>query len=64
MGADWGTKGMSEVKVIEIKTVGAYEVAVISAGNAASLAEWLDAHHFIFPKENQDMLDTYVKKHW
>ena len=58
------TKGLDEVKVIEIKTVGAYEVAVISAGNAASLAEWLDAHHFIFPKENQGVLDTYVKKQW
>ena len=58
MGDDAG------VKVIEIKTVGAYEVAVISARNAASLDEWLDAHQFIFPKGNQDVLDSYVKKQW
>jgi HEAT repeat protein len=64
LSAGYATKGISEVKVIEIKTVGAYEVAVLSAGNAASLAEWLDTHHFIFPKENQGVLDSYVKKQW
>src|ERR1039458_1115063 len=58
------TKGLDEVKVIEIKTVGAYEVAVITAGNAASLAEWLDAHQFVFPKEKQGVLDSYVRKQW
>ena len=52
------------VKVIEIKTVGAYEVAVLSSGNAASLAEWLEANHFVFPKDKQGLLDSYVQKHW
>jgi len=52
------------VKVIEVKTVGAYEVTVLSATNAASLGEWLKAHHFVFPKERQDILDGYVKKQW
>ena len=56
--------GDGAVKVIEIKTVGAYEVAVISARNAASLREWLDAHEFVFPKEKQDLLDGYIKKQW
>jgi HEAT repeat protein len=63
-GISHGMSAEGAVKVIEIKTVGAYEVAVISARNAASLGEWLDAHHFIFPKENQDVLDSYVKKQW
>jgi len=58
-------KGEDEgVKVIEIKTVGAYEVTVLSATNAASLGEWLDARHFSFPKEKQNVLDDYVKKQW
>ena len=60
-------RGMSEdqgVKVIKVKTVGAYEVTVLSAKNAAGLGEWLDAHHFVFPKEKQDVLDGYVKKQW
>jgi hypothetical protein len=52
------------VNVIKIKTVGAYEVAVLSATKAASLAEWLQAHHFAFPKEKQDVLAAYVKKRW
>jgi HEAT repeat protein len=52
------------VKVIEVKTVGAYEVTVLSATNAASLADWLDAHNFAFPKDKQNVLDDYVKKHW
>jgi Uncharacterized protein conserved in bacteria (DUF2330) len=64
MGASMSAEGKHEVKVIEIKTVGAYEVAVLSARNAASLGEWLDAHHFIFPKENQGVLDNYVKRQW
>jgi hypothetical protein len=52
------------VEVIEIKTVGAYEVAVLSCANAASLTEWLDANHFVFPKGKQGLLDTYVQKQW
>ena len=53
-----------EVNIIEVKTVGAYEVAVLSTTNAASLGAWLDAHHFSFPKDKQDVLDGYVKKQW
>jgi hypothetical protein len=52
------------VKVIEVKSVGAYEVVVLSATNAASLGEWLDAHQFAFPREKQNILDEYVKKRW
>jgi HEAT repeat protein len=52
------------VKVIKVKTVGAYEVTVLSATNAANLTEWLEAHHFSFPKDKQDVLDGYVKKQW
>lgn len=63
-----GVKGShgedTDVKVIEVKTVGAYEVSVLSATNAASLREWLDDHHFTFPVEKQNVLEDYVKKQW
>lgn len=52
------------VKVIEIKTVGAYEVAVLSTSNADSLTKWLDAHQFVFPKDTQAILDDYIRKQW
>ncbi|MGA2747357.1 MAG: DUF2330 domain-containing protein [Verrucomicrobiota bacterium] len=61
------SRGMGEdagVNVIKVETVGAYEVAVLSATNAVSLGEWLEAHHFAFPKEKQDVLDGYIKKQW
>jgi HEAT repeat protein len=52
------------VKVIEIKTVGAYEVAVLSTTDANSLSKWLDAHQFVFPKDKEAILDDYIKKQW
>ncbi len=62
-----GTLGMAAatgVKVIEVKTLGAYEVAVLAATDTVRLGEWLEAHHFVFPKEKKDVLDGYVKKQW
>jgi hypothetical protein len=53
-----------EVKVIEVKTVGAYEVAILSSTNPSALADWLSAHQFNFPKEKQSVLDQYIQRHW
>jgi Uncharacterized protein conserved in bacteria (DUF2330)/HEAT repeats len=53
-----------EVKVIEVKTVGAYEVAILSSTNPSALADWLAAHQFGFPKEKQGVLDQYIQRHW
>lgn len=61
------TKGLgddNEVKVIKIETVGAYEVAVLAAGNATKLSQWLDANGFVFPKDKRPALNDYVKKNW
>ena len=52
------------VKVVEIKTVGAYEVAVLSATEPGSLENWLTANQFSFPKEKADVIDEYVSNHW
>src|SRR5712664_3869706 len=53
-----------EVKVIEVKTVGTYEVAILSSTNPSALADWLAAHQFGFPKEKQNVLDQYIQQHW
>lgn len=52
------------VKVIEIKTVGAYEVAVLSAAEPGSLENWLTANQFAFPKDKAAVIDDYVRRHW
>ena len=52
------------VKVIETKTVGAYEIAVLSTKDAGALARWLDANQFYFPTNKTDVLDAYVKQQW
>ena len=51
------------VKVIEIKTVGAYEIAVLSTKDSGALAKWLDTNQFYFPANKTDVLDAYVKQH-
>jgi hypothetical protein len=65
MSSAYGGKEQEpEVKVIEVKTVGAYEVAILSSTNPSALADWLAAHQFNFPKEKQSVLDQYIQKHW
>ena len=59
-----GKKQEPPVKVIEIKTVGAYEVAVLSTKDAGALEKWLETNHFYFPTNMTDVLDAYVKQHW
>jgi HEAT repeat protein len=52
------------VKVIEVKTVGAYEVAILAARNAGSLTEWLQAHGYTLPEGKADIIEEYVRKQW
>ena len=59
-----GNKQEPPVKVIEIKTVGAYDVAVLSTKDAGALKNWLETDHFYFPTNKTDVLDVYVKQHW
>jgi HEAT repeat protein len=56
--------GMEEVKVIEIKTVGAYEVAVLSARDSGSLSRWLQAHDYSIPGGKQEIVDDYIQNGW
>jgi len=52
------------VEVIELKTVGDYDVAVLAATDAKALAGWLARHRFKWPAGRRDVLDHYVKKKW
>ena len=68
--AKGGTLGMGAgeqpeaVKVIEVKTVGAYEIAVLSTPNAGALEDWLAANNFYFPTNKTEVLDVYIRQQW
>lgn len=57
-------EGHEAVKVIEIKTVGAYEVAVLSAQESGSLARWLQEHDYSLPEGKSEIIDEYVRRGW
>jgi HEAT repeat protein len=56
--------GAEEVKVIEVKTVGAYEVSILSASEAGSLERWLRAHGYSIPEGKGSIIDEYIKRNW
>ena len=66
MSGSAGIKGAEgeTVKVIELKTVGAYEVAVLSAQEAGSLERWLKAHGYTIPGGQTGIVDEYIHKGW
>ena len=56
--------GLGQVTVVERKTVGAYDVAVLAATEAGALSGWLTKNRFNWPADRQGVLDHYVKKKW
>ncbi|HTB82036.1 MAG TPA: DUF2330 domain-containing protein [Candidatus Sulfotelmatobacter sp.] len=66
MSLNAGGPGDTEppVKVVEIKTVGAYQIAVLSTKDTGALEQWLTANQFYFPTNKTDVLDSYVQQHW
>lgn len=52
------------VKVVEIKTVGAYEIAVLSTRDSGALTQWLQTNQYYFPPDKTDVLNSYVKQQW
>ena len=52
------------VKVIEIKTVGAYDIAILSTKDAGALDNWLKANQFSVPTNAAAVLDAYIKQRW
>ena len=65
MGLDNASgRGGGGVKVVEIKTVGAYEVAVLSAQDVGSLERWLKANDFSIPGDRYQVIDEYIRNGW
>jgi HEAT repeat protein len=64
MSASLEGRGEEKVKVIEVKTVGAYEVAVLSAKDAGSLTRWLQNHDYSLPEGKSDIVDDYISRDW
>ncbi|MEJ0090687.1 MAG: DUF2330 domain-containing protein [Limisphaerales bacterium] len=71
----WQTASMSKgingsvaeeppVKVIEVKTVGAYDIATLSTKDSTALENWLKENQFAFPAKATDVIDAYVKQGW
>ncbi len=54
----------TKVKIVETKQVGIYDVKVILASEASSLAKWLSDNGFQFPKESSYVLEDYVQYNW
>jgi Uncharacterized protein conserved in bacteria (DUF2330)/HEAT repeats len=52
------------VKVIEVKTVGAYDIAVLSTKDSGALENWLKENQFSFPANAAEVIDSYVKQQW
>ena len=57
-------EGGEAVEVIEVETVGAYEVAVLSARDAGSLERWLKSHGYSIPEGKAGIIDEYIRKGW
>ncbi len=53
-----------EVKVIEQKAVGMYEVAVLAAGSARALKKWMDNHKYRYPSGMETVCPDYVELGW
>ena len=53
-----------QVRIIAVKTVGAYEVAILSGKDARSLGNWLEANGYVVPNNSRELVDEYVRKGW
>ena len=62
--ASLGAEEEPPVKVVEIKTVGDYQIAVLSTTDSGALTQWLDANQYFFPTNKTGVLDSYIKRHW
>lgn len=59
-----GSARQTEVAVLERKTVGAYDVSVLSSTNGRALFEWLKANNYHMPEKAIGPINAYVKEKW
>lgn len=61
---DKSASGPPPVQIVETKTVGAYDITVLSAKDPAALKQWLEDNHFYVPPDKSNVLDAYTKMGW
>ncbi len=52
------------VTVLERKQVGAYDVAVVEAGDASALMKWLKANRFAIPSAAKGPIEQHIREKW
>jgi len=52
------------VRVIERKTVGAYDVSVLDASDAGALLNWLKVNQYNLPDAARKPMQWYIDRHW
>lgn len=52
----------AEVEVIEVKTVGIYNIVILKATDSGALVEWLNTHDFKVSEDLESFLEDYVKE--
>ena len=52
------------VDVLEEKVVGPYDVAILSAGDPASLTDWLNSKGYSFPESGEKIIEEYIRNGW
>ncbi len=57
-------KGLSGVTVLERKTIGVYDTAIISGREGKAVADWLNQNSFFVPPEVPPILDAYAREGW
>lgn len=63
-GAVSSAKPPSQVTVLERKTVGAYDVSVLSATDGGALMKWLAQNKYRLPDAARGPMESYVKEKW
>jgi hypothetical protein len=63
-GKDTADEQEAKVTVLERKTVGVYDIAIVAASEAGALSTWLNNNGYSFPEEHKDVLEHYMRKKW
>ena len=54
----------AKVRVIERKTIGDYDVSVLSATESKSLLTWLKENKYHLPEKAAKPVEEYIKENW
>ena len=62
----WGEDPLEykAIKVLKEEAIGMYEVAVLAAGSAEALHQWMNTHGYQYPKGMDKACNDYIKMGW